>query len=153
MADRLQQRLIAGTLKVVAVHPWTGEQHPVLPHVWQAPGELGRQLRWSGEMWAGEQLRTPCDLYVIDQGWSARATASAPAEERELSPKERNYAAKIIATLVLLRNRKGFYHGLAADLEREAQDRGHPVSDDTIRKWLKLAEAAYDPEKDTKRNS
>jgi hypothetical protein len=157
--DLRRQRLRtlqSGEIKTVAFDRVSGRTIEIPVEAWAATGEGGKLLWWSGA-YSVEQsegwVRWP--VYVVDPpappltSATVRAPAAVAGQDEELSPRERSSVAKIIATLVL-RHRRGFHHGLAAELEREAEAQGHPVSDDTIRQWLRRGEASYDPEKDTR---
>lgn len=64
----LRQRLQAGELKAVAVHPETGRTRSVPTESWQATGNRGRVLWWSGlyGVHVGEGSYIPCDVYLIE---------------------------------------------------------------------------------------
>ena len=148
---RMRQRLQTGGLKAAAVNPETGATYLVPSQKWLASGEAGRCLWWSGLYWSGPEAEDRCDLYLID---SERPAASAMGPPAELSPRERNTAAKIVYGLARVAYRDAVEsHGILAEIVRDLEKVGLKVSPDTLGKWIKAGRDLYDPEADSTRKS
>ena len=147
----LRRDLQTGSLKAVAVHPETGQPHAIPPVAWQATGDTGRVLWWSGLHWAGAEGGIPCDVYLIDP---QPAATPKKGQAAEMGSRERNNVARMIYGLARIAYKDDVdTHGHLTEIARDLEARGIKLSDDTVSKWIKAGRELYDPAADTTRKT
>ncbi|WP_374453615.1 hypothetical protein [Phenylobacterium sp.] len=145
----LRRNLQAGELKAVAVHPESGRAYPIPTAAWQATGDTGRVLWWSGLHWSGVEGESPYDVYLIDP---EPAVAPKKGPSADIGSRERNNVARLVYGLARVAyaervDAHGIYEEIAGDLEKL----GWGLSADTVSKWIKAGRELYDPQADTTR--
>lgn len=149
VGERAQRELLTGNMVAVAMHPETGRSYPIPVEDWQATGDTGRNLRWSGIHWAGAQEGIPCDVYLIDQTpWPA-----PPAEIRpSAAATKENMDSRILYGLARWKlGDRVDTHGAVEQVASGLRAMGIQVSNGTISDRLKRGREQYDPATDTTR--
>lgn len=90
---KLRRELHTGDLQAVAMNPEKGVTKPIPPEAWQATGDPGRALWWSGTYWAFATRETPDDVFILEP---QRATAPASRKRQSDKARVQNMDARII---------------------------------------------------------